>query len=148
MLNKAFIHGRVVKDIELKQTNTGKTVASFCVAVGRQGKDAGTDWIDCVAWEKKAEFVERWFKKGSPIIIEGRLQSRTYKDLHQHDRKIIELVVDEVNFSESKGSANTSADDISITVSEGPSLSTAQGEQTSIINEFHEIEVNDEDLPF
>lgn len=144
MLNKAFIHGRVTKDIELKQTNTGKTVASFCVAVSRQGKDAGTDWIDCVAWEKKAEFIERWFKKGSPIIIEGRLQTRTYKDLHQHDRKVTELVVDEVNFSEGKNSPSEMHDNVTA----GPAITTAQGEQTSIINEFHEIEVNEDDLPF
>lgn len=84
MLNVVALMGRLVADPQLRQTTTGKNVASFRVAVDRGRKDANgqnqADFFDIVAWDKSAEFVCRYFQKGSLIAVEGRLQSRNYQD--------------------------------------------------------------------
>ena len=102
-MNKVCLVGRMCADVELRSTNTGKSVCGFALAVDRRGKDAGTDFIDCAAWEKTAEFISRHFQKGSRIAITGRLQTRNYEDKNGNKRKVTEVVVEEVDFCESKG---------------------------------------------
>lgn len=87
MLNHIVIMGRLGKDPELRRTKSGVAVATFNVAVDRDFKDKATgqratDWITCVAWRSTAEFVEKYFAKGSQVLVAGRLQMRdwTYKD--------------------------------------------------------------------
>lgn len=80
MLNLIAIQGRLAADPEMRQTTTGKSVASFTLACDRGRKDANgnsqTDWISCTAWEKTAGFICKYFQKGSLIAVDGRLQSR------------------------------------------------------------------------
>lgn len=106
MLNIIAIMGRLSRDPELRQTTTGKNVASFTIACSRGRKDANgkdlVDWIPVVAWEHTAEFVCKYFEKGSLIAIDGRLQSRTYKDRDGNNRTAIEIVANNANFAGSK----------------------------------------------
>ena len=101
-MNKFLGIGRLVADVELRSTNSGKSVCAFTVAINRRGKDAGTDWVDCVAWEKTAEFISKHFNKGQQIAITGRLQTRNYEDKNGGKRKAVEVVVEEVDFCGSK----------------------------------------------
>lgn len=112
MLNVIAIMGRLSRDPELRQTTTGKNVASFTIACSRGRKDASgkdlVDWIPVVAWEHTAEFVCKYFEKGSLIAIDGRLQSRTYKDRDGNNRTAIEIVASNANFAGSKSTGGGS----------------------------------------
>lgn len=112
MLNVIAITGRLSRDPELRQTTTGKNVASFTIACSRGRKDANgkdlVDWIPVVAWEHTAEFVCKYFEKGSLIAIDGRLQSRTYKDRDGNNRTAIEIVANNANFAGSKSTGGGS----------------------------------------
>ena len=108
MLNVAIIMGRLTRDPELRRTNSGKPVASFTVAVDRDyapdGQDKETDFIDCVAWQGTAEFVDKYFKKGSMIVVNGRLQLRNWTDKEGNKRRSAEILASNVYFGESKKS--------------------------------------------
>ena len=108
MLNVAIIMGRMTRDPELRRTGTGKPVASFTVAVDRdfapEGGEKQTDFIDCVVWNGTAEFVEKYFKKGSMIVVSGRLQLRDWTDKDGNKRRSAEIVGSNVYFGESKKS--------------------------------------------
>ena len=101
-LNVVAIMGRLAADPQMRQTQSGKSVASFRVAVDRGRKDANgqnqTDWLDVVAWDKTSDFVSRYFSKGSMISVTGRLQSRNYQDKNGNNRTAIEIVANQVSF--------------------------------------------------
>lgn len=75
--NKIVIGGRLTADPELKTTQNGKTITPFTVAINRPGKDAGAVFLDCTAFDKTAETVANYFRKGNQILVEGRMDSRT-----------------------------------------------------------------------
>lgn len=100
-LNITHIQGRLTKNPELKQTKTGKKVCSFTVAVDKRGKDAGTNFLDCVAWEGRGETISKFFKKGSSILITGRLDQQTWEQEGMKRSKIV-ILVDDFNFLGSK----------------------------------------------
>ena len=106
MLNVVAIMGRLAADPQMRQTQAGKSVCSFRIACDRGRKDANgqnqTDWLDVVAWENTAIFVEKYFPKGSMIAVTGRLQSRNYQDKNGNNRTAIEIVANNVNFAGSK----------------------------------------------
>ena len=102
MLNHSVIMGRLVRDPEIRRTNTGKAVTSFTIACDKPGKDSGASFIECVAWEKTAEFVSNYFAKGSAIIVEGRLESRQYEAKDGQKRTVTEVVVSQAHFCEKK----------------------------------------------
>jgi single-strand DNA-binding protein len=109
MLNHIVIMGRLTRDPEYRTTSSSLSVANFTVAVDRDfsGKDGGekeTDFIDCVAWRKTAEFLTKYFTKGSMIVVSGRLQIRQWKDKEGNNRRSAEIVADNVYFGESKNS--------------------------------------------
>lgn len=108
MLNVVAIMGRLARDPELRQTTTGKSVASFRIACDRGRKDANgqsqADWLDVVAWDRTAEFICKYFQKGSLIVIDGRLQTRQYQDKNGQNRTAVEIVANNVNFGSSKES--------------------------------------------
>lgn len=108
MLNVIAIQGRLAADPEMRQTTTGKRVCTFRIACDRGRKDANgnsqTDWIPCTAWEKTAEFIYKYFQKGSMIAVDGRLQSRQYQDKNGQNRIAVEIVANNVNFCGSKES--------------------------------------------
>lgn len=139
MLNIIAIMGRLSRDPELRQTTTGKSVASFTIACSRGRKDANgkdlVDWIPVVAWEHTAEFVCKYFEKGSLIAIDGRLQSRTYKDRDGNNRTAIEIVANNANFAGSKSSGG------------GSNSVPAGGSYNEPTVQYDEIE-DEGDLPF
>jgi single-strand DNA-binding protein len=133
-LNKAILGGRLTADPELKQTPQGVAVTSFSIAVNRKGKDAGTDFINCVAWRQTADFICRFFKKGSSICVSGSIQTRTWTDNQNNKRQATEIVVDEAFFVDTKGeNAQGGFDE--------PAFQTTQAPN------FEEV-ASDDDLPF
>lgn len=108
MLNKAILMGRLTRDPELRHTQSNMAVCSFSLAVDRDRKgpngERQTDFIDCVAWGRQAEFVAQWFTKGMMAIVVGRIQSRNWEDKNGGKRVSIEVNVDEVSFGETKKS--------------------------------------------
>ena len=97
-LNHSTIMGRLAGDPELRRTQTGKAVVSFTIACDKPGKDNGASFIPCVAWEKTGEFVDNYFMKGSPIAVEGRLESRQYETKDGQKRTALEVVVSQAHF--------------------------------------------------
>lgn len=136
-LNKVILGGRMTADPELKQTPQGVSVTTFSVAVNRRGKDAQTDFISCVAWRQTAEFICKFFKKGSSICISGSLQTRTWNDQQNNKRYATEVVAEEAYFVDAKA--------------EAPAGGSFGGEaptfQTQEETKFEEV-TNDDDLPF
>lgn len=116
-LNHITIMGRLTRDPELRYTQQNTPVASFTIAVdrdfgGRDGGEKQTDFIDCVAWRGTAEFVSRYFGKGSMAVVDGRLQIRDWTDNNGNKRRSAEVVAEHVYFGESKRkSADISAED-------------------------------------
>lgn len=103
MLNRVILMGRLVADPELKTTNTGISVTSFRIAVDRSyvknGEERKADFFDIVCWRSSAEFVCRYFGKGSMIAIDGQLQSRTYQAKDGTNRYVVEVVANSVSFT-------------------------------------------------
>ena len=107
MLNHITIMGRLVKDPELRRTQSGVAVCSFTVAVDRdfQSREAAekqTDFIDVVAWRQTAEFITKWFGKGRMILIEGEMQTRQYTDKNGNPATWYEIIVDNAHFTGEK----------------------------------------------
>lgn len=113
MLNHITIMGRLTRDPELRRTGSGRAVTNFCVAVERDwpNTDTGekeTDFIDCVAWRQTGEFINKYFTKGSMIVVSGRLQIRNWTDKDGNKRKTAEIIADSVYFGESKKDKSSS----------------------------------------
>lgn len=108
MLNKAILNGRLTKAPELKQTNSGKSVCGFTIAVDRNRDREKTDFIPIVAWGKTAEFVNQWFGKGDLITIVGRIEVRNYDDKNGNKRTATEIIAEEVLFGGSKSTGQGS----------------------------------------
>ena len=107
MLNRITIMGRLTRDPEIRYTQSQTPVTSFTLAVdrdfgGRDGGEKQTDFIDCVAWRQTAEFVSKYFTKGSMAVVSGRLQIRDWTDRDGGKRRNAEVVVDNIYFGESK----------------------------------------------
>lgn len=129
MLNQITLMGRLVRDPELRRTANGEAVTSFSLAVDRDfGKERETDFIDCVAWRKTGEFVEKYFSKGNAILVSGRLQVRRYTDKNGNNRTASEVNCDHVWFAGSKQDGGS-----------------ARAEES---NPFVETTEEDPDLPF
>ena len=107
MLNNITIMGRMTRDPELRYTNSQKPVASFTLAVDRDYDRDTTDFIDCVAWNKTAEFVSKYFRKGSLAIASGRLQLRDWTDRDGNKRRNAEVLAEHVYFGEAKKPVTT-----------------------------------------
>lgn len=97
-MNKSIFNGNLVADPKMGKSKTGTPYALFTVAVNRRGKDAGADFIPVVAWDKTAEFADKWLSKGKPIMVIGELQSRTYQDRNGEKRTVLEVVADQLEF--------------------------------------------------
>lgn len=102
MLNKCVFQGRLVAEPELRMTANNIAVLSFCVAVDRDIKDADgnrpADFIECVAWRGKAEFISKYFTKGSPIVIAGSIQTRMYDGQDGKRHKVTEVLAEQAYF--------------------------------------------------
>lgn len=104
-LNKTILAGRLVAAPEVKQTPSGNTVCNLRIAVNRRasgGDHPESDFFNVTAWNNTAEFIGRYFEKGSAICIVGRIQNRSYTDKDGNKRTLTEIVADEAHFVESK----------------------------------------------
>ena len=110
-MNKVVLVGNLTRDPELRTTPQGTSTVSFSVAVQRRFKNAeggyDADFINCVAWRATADFISRYFSKGSRIGIVGNLRSRSYDDKNGQKRYVTEVFVDEVEFVGSKQSGDS-----------------------------------------
>ena len=138
-LNKVILCGRLTADVELKTTGTGISVCSFNLAVNRprRAADANSnqptaDFISIVAWRQRAEFIARYFRKGSSICITGSIQTRKWTDQNNATRYATEVIVEDALFVDSKG--------------EGGAAPVPAEEYPPASSDF--ITVGDEDLPF
>lgn len=120
-LNNIVLAGRITADVELKTTTSGKSVCSFTVAISRDKEN--TDFIPCVAWGTTAEFVSKYFHKGSAICIRGELRTRSYEDRNGQKRTAYEVLAERAMFVESK-------------------------EKTEQTETYEQIPVDDDSLPF
>ena len=102
-MNKVLLTGNVVRDPEHRATKDGTSVCNFTIAINRKYKDStGTypsDHINCVAWKNTADFVSKYFQKGSPIEVEGNLQTRNFEDSKGIKRYVTEVYVEQVGFN-------------------------------------------------
>lgn len=137
--NRAILIGNLTKNIELKQTATGISVASFTLAVNRDSRDENADYIDCTAWRQSAEFLAQYAGKGDGILVEGRIEKRSWKDQNGQTRYAVEVVADRVKIVHSKKrEEQTAAQSAAYT----PDAYTQQGAS------FEELPDGDEALPF
>ena len=154
MLNVAVIMGRLTADPELRHTASGITVTTFTVAVDRSYAKAGTerqtDFIDVVAWRQTAEFVCKYFQKGSMIAVTGSIQVRNYEDKQGNKRKAVEIQANDVSFTGSKRESGSASG--SHAPSPAPSQPAAFNEPapaySSGSSEDFEEFLGDDDLPF
>ena len=143
MLNCAVIMGRLTADPELRQTPNGVAVTTFTVAVDRgfvrQGEERKADFINVVAWRQTAEFVTRYFSKGSMIAVQGAIQTGSYEK-DGVKRSTFEIVADNVSFCGSKSESGTSGAPRT-PVAAAPSFSNGSADDFAAM-------ADDDDLPF
>ena len=115
MLNKVILMGRFTRDPELRSTPQGLSTCAFSIAVDRnfvrQGEERKADFINCVAWRQTAEFISKYFRKGSMIALEGSIQTRSWDDQDGKKRYATDVVVSQVYFAESKRDSQASMGD-------------------------------------
>ena len=152
MLNHIVIMGRLTRAPELRKTQSGVSVASFTAAVdrdfgARDGGEKQTDFIDVVAWRQTGEFVSRYFRKGSMIVVSGRLQSRKWQDREGNNRTSWEIVADNVYFGDSKRPEG--GDFASAPAAAAPAAAPFGGYSAPVqSSDFAELGDDDGDLPF
>ena len=143
MLNHITIMGRLTRDPEMRNTQSGVAVASFTLAVdrdfgGRDGGEKQTDFIDCTAWRHTAEFVSKYFSKGRMAVVSGRLQIDNYTDNDGNKRKAAKVIADNIYFGDSK--------------KDGTAGGQSDGQNTEQITPassgFVTVDVDDSELPF
>ena len=142
MFNLVVLTGRLTADPELKTTSNGLSVTTFSIAVDRRyrsGEERQTDFINIVAWRQSAEFITKYFKKGSLIGIEGSIQTRRYQDKNGNNRTAFEVVVNNVQFVESKRDGAAPISD----------TATPASFSNADVNDFADLgDATDDDLPF
>ena len=152
MLNHITIMGRLTRDPELRYTQSQTPVASFTLAVdrdfgSRDGGEKQTDFIDCVAWRQTAEFVSKYFTKGSMAVVSGRLQIRDWTDRDGGKRRSAEVVVDNMYFGESRRRDGDSGDSRSSSYSSYGNSGSAGKSSAPAASAFAELDDGDGELP-
>ena len=135
-INKVILGGRLTADIELKQTQSGVSTTTFTIAVNRKTsgtQEQGADFITCVAWRNTAEFISRYFKKGSSICVTGEILTRNWQDKDGNKRYATEVLVSEAFFVDGKSESQATPGAPMFAPTEAP--------------KFEEIS-SDDDLPF
>ena len=157
MYNRITIVGRLTADPELRQTQTGVSVASFSVAVNRsyapRGGERQADFFNVVAWRQTAEFISKYFAKGNVILVEGTMESRSYTDKNGQNQRVWELIASNAHFVESKASSGSSAGRAMDLPPEPPVTNNDSGTglaafSSGSVENFTEIDDDDGDLPF
>ncbi len=157
-MNKAILIGRLTRDPELRTTPTGRNVCQFSVAVSRNFTNANgereADFINCVVWDKQAENLVKYQKKGNQIAVEGRIQTRNYDDKDGKKVYVTEILASNISFLDSKGTGatgNTSFNNLPEPPMEDTSsnnMETVSVEKDPFEAFGDSIEISDNDLPF
>ena len=141
MINKSIIAGRLTKDVDLRKTGSGTSVASFTLAVNRRFAKEGeqeADFINCVAWKQSADFLAQYAGKGDLIGVEGRIQTRSYDDQNGRKVYVTEVVCDNVSILASKNKEQATNN-----------AQTAQNQATNDFSGFGStFNIESDDLPF
>ena len=134
MINKVILMGRLTRDPEMRHTNSGTPVTSFSIAIDNgYGDNKRTDFVNCIAWNKTAEFVTKYFTKGKMIIIaDGRISTRSWETQDGKRAYATEVVAKEVSFGETKSSQQTAT----------------QPPMQDDDDDFTPLDEEDDDLPF
>ena len=160
MINNTSLTGRLTKDADLRYTNSGKAVASFTLAVDRQFKrdnEPTADFINCVIWNKPAEALQKYTRKGSLIGVTGRIQTRSYDGKDGQRVYVTEVVVNSIAFLESKNSngnngATQQPNNSRSQSHAAPQQTPQSGQQAANTSLFagqgKTIDIDDDDLPF
>ncbi len=156
-MNKVFLIGRLTRDPELRYTGSNLPVATFTLAVNRnytsQAGEREADFLNVVVWRKQAENVKNYLNQGSQVAVEGRIQTRNYDDQEGKRHYITEIIADNVQFLDAKGSkdnsigaSNTSQD---VTPNDFPeTLETTSVKNDPFADFGASIEISDDELPF
>lgn len=146
-LNKVVLAGRLTADPELRTTPTGTNVTRFTVAINRRFSSQGneqSDFINCVAWNKQAELVSKFFNKGSSICLVGNIQTRNYTAQDGSKRYTTEVIAEEINFVDSKSERENRNSGNYVPDSYG---TPAFSNDSANAPRFEDVQ-NDDDLPF
>lgn len=164
-MNKAILIGRLTKDPELRSTPAGRNVCQFSIAVNRTFTNANgdreADFINCVVWDKQAENLVKYQKKGNQIAVDGRIQTRNYEDKDGKRVYVTEILANNISFLDSKGSNAGNSNSFNNfnnlpeppiernnNVTSMPDIETVSVEKDPFEAFGDSIEISDNDLPF
>lgn len=146
-MNRVILMGRLARDPELRATGSGVPVCNFTVACDRryqkQGEERQADFVPCVAWRQQAEFLSKYFAKGHRICLEGSVQTRSWQDDKGERQYATEILVDHIEFAQSKNEGGYSA---SAPAYPSSAPQAAPAAPTGNVDAFMPIE--EDDLPF
>lgn len=150
MLNKIILQGRLVRDPEMRTTQSGKSIASFTLAVERdfapQGQKKETDFINCTAWNGTADFINRYFSKGSMATVSGSLQIQNYTDRDGNKRTSPNVNVENIYFAGEKRAEKSDSGENSRSAAKGKSAYSSKPAPKQTFEEMEDG--SDDDLPF
>ena len=164
-MNKAILIGRLTRDPELRSTPAGRNVCQFSIAVNRTftnaNEDREADFINCVVWDKQAENLVKYQKKGNQIAVDGRIQTRNYEDKDGKRVYVTEILANNISFLDSKGSSAGNSNSFNNfnnlpeppiernnNVASMPDIETVSVEKDPFEAFGDSIEISDNDLPF
>ena len=149
-INKVILMGRLTADPELKTSANNVSIVQFTVAVNRRyvSKDSNerqVDFIDCTAFNRNAEFLNKYFRKGSSIIVFGNIQVDVWKDKEGHNRRTTRIIVDELQFGESKNRDSSAS--VAVPAS-GDREGFSNASNSDFFTDMKDVDGNDAELPF
>ncbi len=147
-VNQVILMGRLTRDPEMRTTTTGKNIASFSIAVDRQGQDDQADFFDITAWEKLGELVSQYLTKGRRCLVQGRLRQDSWDDKETGKKRTrVEVVATDVTFLDSAGDgAGSSAP----TSSGGSSNNSQQNKKSNdvVVEDIDDKPIDLSEIPF
>ena len=154
MINRVVLVGRITKDPEMQQTNSGVQYVRFTVACNRPFKDQNgdrqADFINCIAWRQQADFMVKYIRKGNMIGLEGRIQTNSYTDANGNNRTAFDIYEDTITNLEpsTNRNDNNAYEPQPPFLGNGYQQTTYQKPENNELNKSVEFEVSDDDLPF
>ena len=146
--SKVILMGNLTRDVEMRTTPSGQTVANFSLAVNRTWRDANgqnqeqTSFINCVAWGKAGEIIAQYTSKGSGLLVSGRLDQRSYDDKDGNKRQAVEVVVEDFNFVGGRGSDDAGSS------SSAPRQSSSKSSSDVVPEEIDDKPIDLSEIPF
>ena len=147
-INKVILMGRLTADPELKTSANNVSIVQFTVAVNRRYAKEGqqnVDFIDCTAFSRSAEFLSKYFRKGSSIIVFGNIQVDTWKDKEGHNRRTTRVIVDELQFGESKNRDSSAS---AAVPAAGDREGFSNASNSDFFSDIKDVDGGDAELPF